>query len=97
MSRLSPSQVQNELSRAQDAYRRGDAATAIRQIDLILRSNPDSVGAYLGKGMVLVQQGRHSDALNEFLRALKYDGANVEALTWAAMACLNLQIGRAHV
>ena len=91
MSRLSPSQVQTELSRAQDAYRRGDAATAIRQIDLILRSNPDSVGAYLGKGMVLVQQGRHSDALNEFLQALKYDGANVEALTWAAMACLNLR------
>ena len=71
--------------------RLGAAPVAIRQISANLTRTPDDLPGRLALGALLLSEARASDALDQFLRALRADPANRLAARAAAEA--NLALG----
>jgi tetratricopeptide (TPR) repeat protein len=78
---LSPEQRANALQWRSWAYRRGgDAARTMQDIDAYLKLRPDSVDAYVFRGVLHGEKGDYADSILDSERALKLDPRSVTAM-----------------
>lgn len=74
-----PHALENRIGLATLALRRGDAAAALRQYDLVLSERPGYADGYLGRSWTLISLGRFDDAKRAIDEARRR-GANPRAL-----------------
>jgi tetratricopeptide (TPR) repeat protein len=67
--RLAPQELQYRLLRAELLEMAGDDEAAIADLSLVLSSDPNNAQAVMTRGAVLAKQGKHKDAIVDYLRA----------------------------
>lgn len=64
---------ESHLARAMALHRKEDRAAAFAAYNQVLELNPDNVSAWLYRGIVNLETGQTSDAVNDFSQAIRLD------------------------
>jgi len=83
----SPPDLPGLFARAEQEFNRENFRTASQSYDIILRHMPQHVGAMVGKGFILANEGRHEEALAVCDQALAVDDLRPEIYFLRGLIC----------